>query len=317
MKVLQLSTPGDGVRISVGGAAVENRYITNSGQTYVVECTSEEILGADQNFSGITGNGTTQSHLICLTIGDPQYTTSGHPWFTESMKTALAGDPTSALDFQYVRAWVIKNVPATTQRVEDLTSPPPFPCYALARIDVPNGTGAITTAMIKDLRTVVNAREKSYQFNVPAADADALNPTVNYTYETWPDASSSSVYVPPWATKVYTTAFIQSFVQGQDALIDAPMRVALRTSGGTFVAAAAQSVYYSTTGFNQYGNDKLVNMAGPIAIPTAQRGTTCLFSTEAALADARLPADGGMRGKLATTTRTTVGITLRFVEEAV
>jgi hypothetical protein len=311
MKVLQLSTPGDGVRISSGGAVLENRYEADVNQAYVVEATSEEILGADDNFSSILGQGSAQSHLICVTIGDPNYSVAGHPWLTTTMQNDLEADPNLALDFQYVRAWVIKNVPAGTVRVEDLASPPLYPCYALARIDVPAGSGSITSGMIVDLREVVNPRTKTVQFNVPAADADALSVSTAYTYETWPDASSNSVYVPKWATKVYTQAFIQSFVQGTDANIDAPMRVAMRKSDNTFVAAAAQSVYYSATGFNQYGNDKLVNMMGPISIPAAQRGTTCKFSTEATVANT------SMNAKLATTTRTTVGITLRFVEEAV
>jgi hypothetical protein len=309
--VLPLAVPGDGVRISSGGAVLENRYELDVNQAYVAEATSEEILGADDNFTGIVGNGTTQSHLICVSIGDPQYTTAGHPWFTEAMKSAILADTETALDFQYVRPWVIKNVPSTTVRVEDLGAPPAYPIYALARIDVPAGSGSITSGMIVDLREVVNQRTKTVQINVPAADADQLSVGAAYTYETWPDTSNTSVYVPKWATKVYTTAFIQSFVQGTDANIDAPMRVAMRKSDNTFVAAAAQSVYYSATGFNQYGNDKAISMMGPISIPAAQRGTTCKFSTEATLANT------SMNNKLATTTRTTVGITLRFVEEAV
>lgn len=311
MKVLQLSTPGDGVRISSGGAVLENRYEMDVNQAYVVEATSEEILGSDDNFTGILGQGSTQSHLICVTVGDPQYSTSGHPWFTETMKNDLAASPEDALDFQYVRPWVIKNVPAGTVRVEDLTSPPTYPTYALARIDVPNGSGSITSGMIVDLRKVVNPRSETVQFNVATAAGDSLSVATAFTYETWPDASSTNVYIPPWATKVYTTAFIQSFVQGTDTDVDAPMRVALRKTDGTFVAAAQQSVYYSTAGFDQYGNDKAINMAGAISIPAAQRGTTCKFSTEATVANT------SMNAKLATTTRTTVGVTLRFVEEAV
>jgi hypothetical protein len=312
LKVLQLAVPGDGVRISAGGGAIENRYVSNSGQTYIVEATAEEILGADDNFSGIVGNGATQSHLICLTVGDPQYSTSGHPWFTEAMKTSLASDPEAAADFQYVRPWVIKNVPSTTQRVEDLSSPPTFPCYALARVDVPAGSGSITTAMIKDLRKVVNRREQMDQISVATPDADVLSVSAAYTYETWPDASSSSVYVPPWATAVYVTAFINGFKQASDATIDAPVRVAMRKSDNTFVTAIQQSVYYAESGaYLPKGTDKVVNMAGKMSIPAAQRGTTCKFSTEATLANT------SMNNTITTTTRTNVGITLRFVEEAV
>lgn len=305
MKVLQLSTPGDGVRISSGGAVLENRYEMDVNQAYVVEAISEEILAADDNFTGILGQGTTKSHLICVTVGDPNYSMSGHPWLNSGNAPA---DATEALDYQYVRAWVIKDVPNTTVRVEDLTSPPTFPCYALARIDVPNGSGSITSGMIHDLREVVNARAKTVQWSVPISTPDVLNVAADFTYEIWPDNSEASVYVPKWATKVYVNAFIYGFTQGSNTQADSPMRVALRTSAGTFVAATPQTVFYNNTS----GTNKQALIAGPIAIPLAQRGTTCKFSTEASYAD-----HTAMANLLATTTRTQVGITLRFAEEAV
>lgn len=312
LKVLQLAVPGDGVRISVGGAVLENRYTASSNQAYVVEATSEEILDSTDNFSGIIGNGAAQSHLICVTIGDPNYSASGHPWMTTAIQDDLIANPATALDFQYVRPWVIKNVPAGTTRIEDLGAPPTYPCYALARIDVPAGSGSITSAMIVDLRQVVNPRSLMAQINVPTADADVLSVATAYTYETWPDASSFSAYVPPWATKVYVQAWIYGFKQGSDGLIDAPMRAELRKSDGTFVAATAGTVFYDDATTGKAGWNKQVLIAGPISIPSAQRGTTCKFSTAATVANTAT-----MNTKLATTSRTSVSITLRFVEEAV
>jgi hypothetical protein len=307
MKVLQLSTPGDGVRISSGGAVLENRYEADVNQAYVVEATSEEILDSDENFVGILGQGTTQHHLVCVTIGDPQYSTSGHPWFTETMKNDLAASPEDALDFQYTRAWVIKNVPAGTERVEDLPSPPSFPCYALARLEVPNGTGSITSGMIKDVRQVVNRRTKTHQTHVGVSTPDVLSVPAAFTYETWPDNSVTSVYVPEWATKVYIQGYIYGFVQGSDLQVDSPMRVAMRTSADAFIAANQQTVYYT----DEADDNKMVMLAGPISIPLANRGTTCKFSTEASYSST------AMNERLGTTTRTSVSLTLRFVEEAV
>lgn len=307
LKVLPLSTPGDGVRISSGGGVLENRYEMDVNQAYVVEATSEEIVGAEENFVGILGQGTTQHHLVCVTVADPQYSTAGHPWFTETMKNDLAANPEDALDFQYTRAWVIKNVPAGTERVEDLPSPPTFPCYAVARIEVPNGSGSITSGMIKDLRSVVNPRTRVVQTHVAISTPDALSVPAAFTYETWPDNSDVSVYIPEWATKVYIQGYIYGFVQGSNIQADAPMRVALRTSGGTFVAANQQTVYYHDLA----GENQMVSLAGPIAIPVAQRGTTCRFSTEASYSNT------SQNLLLATTTRTSVSLTLRFVEEAV
>jgi len=308
MKVLPLSTPGDGVRISSGGAVLENRYELDVNQAYVVEAISEEILDADANFSGITGQGTTKSHLICVTVGDPNYSMSGHPWLNTGNAPA---DATEALDYQYVRAWVIKNVPSTTVRVEDLTSPPTFPCYALARIDVPNGSGSITSGMIVDLREVVNARSKTYQNNVGVSTPDTLSVGTAFVYETWPDNSEFSVYVPKWATKVYCTGYINGFTQGSDLDVDSPMRIEMRTSGGVFVAACQQSVYHTEAAYLPKGTDKVVLLSGPISGPLANRGTTCKFSTAASLSST------AQNNRLGTTTRTSTGITLRFVEEAV
>lgn len=311
LKVLQLAVPGDGVRISSGGAVLENRYEADVNQSYVAEALAEVILDSTDNFSSILGQGVTRSHLICVTIGDPNYSVAGHPWLTTAMQDALEADPATALDFQYVRPWVIKNVPAGVARVEDLPSPPTFPCYALARLDVPNGSGSITSGMIVDLRNVVNARQKTVQTNTAISVPDTLSVATAFTYYTWPNNSDTSIYIPKWATKVYATGFINGFVQGSDLDVDAPVRIALRKADNTFVAATQQSVYHTEAAFLPKGTDKVVLLAGPISIPVAQRGTTCRFSTEASLAST------SQNARIATTTRTSVSMTLRFVEEAV
>jgi hypothetical protein len=311
MKVVQLASPGNGVRILAGGAAIDNRYVANSGQEYVVENVDELIVNSGNAVNWpATNPGVARSHLLCASIGDPLYSTAGHPWLTDANKPAT---PAAALDFQYVRPMVIPNVPAGTRYVEDLTSPPAYPVYALARLDLPSNWTSIADAQIVDLRQVVNPRSKIVQYNIPVSDGDLLSVGTNYLYETWPDAADFSTYVPKWATKVYTTGFIQSFIQGTDTVeIDAAMRIAMRKADNTFVAAAQQSLYYSIPPFLQYGYDKHVSLAGPISIPAAQRGTTCRFTTEATVANKTT-----MNGKLTTSTRTTVAITLRFVEEAV
>lgn len=308
LKVLPLSTPGNGVRFVSGGAVLENRYEATVNQSYVVEAISEEILDSGDNFTGITGQGTAQSHLICVTIGDPNYSTSGHPWLTDLNKPAT---PEAALDYQYVRPWVIKNVPAGTVRIEDLPAPPTFPCYALARIDVPSSTSSITSGMIIDLRTVVNARSMTAQNNVTVSTPDTLSVATAFVYETWPDNSEFSVYVPPWATKVYTTGYIQGFVQGSDLDVDAPMRIEMRTAAGAFVGACGQSVYHTEAAYLPKGTDKNILLSGPISIPSANRGTIMKFSTAASLSST------AQNNRLGTTTRSSTGITLRFVEEAV
>jgi hypothetical protein len=310
LKVLPLSTPGNGVRIVSGGAVLENRYEADVNQAYVVEATSEEILDAADNFTGITSQGSTQSHLICVTVGDPNYSTAGHAWLTDGNKPVTAE---AKLDYQYVRPWVIKNVPAGTVRVEDLPAPPTFPCYAVARIDVPASTTAITSGMIIDLREVVNRRQKEEQWNVAIAVADPLNVSGNYVYEIWPDNSMKNIYVPKWATRAYITAWIYSFSKNSNILTDAAMRVAMY-DGGSRVAYAQQSVFYDPTiaGGGRGPGRYEVLMGAPMEIPSSARGTTRTFCTEATYANA-----AAMALSLTTDSRTSVMISLRFSEEAV
>jgi hypothetical protein len=310
MKVLPLSTPGDGVRISVGGAVLENRYTATSGQSYVVEATAEEILGASQNFSGIIGQGTTKHHLICVSIGDPNYSVAGHPWMTTAMQDDLEASPETALDFQYVRAWVIKDVPLGTARVEDLISPPGYPVYALARLEVPNGSGSITSGMIKDLRQVVNPRSQNVQWNVAIASDDLLTVPVDLQYETWPDNSVKDIYIPPWATRVYVTAWIHNFFKGANILTDARMRVAAFNGATRKFNGAAVKFYNPAPG---QANTRWTTLIGdPMDIPSADRGTTRTFLTEATLVD-----HTAMNNNIKCDIGTSVMVSLRFVEEAV
>lgn len=309
LKVLPLSTPGDGVRISVGGGVLENRYDLNSGQSYVVECTSEEIVGADENFTGILGQGSTKHHLICVSIGDPNYSTSGHPWLTDLNKPVTDEDK---LDFQYVRAWVIKDVPLGTERVEDLPSPPTYPVYAIARIEVPSGSGSITSGMIKDVRQVVNARQKSVQWNVPVASDDLLSVPVDMQYETWPDNSVKDVYIPKWATKVYVTAWIHQFLKAANILNDSRFRVAAFSGGTRKLNGATVTFYNPANGAGLTNTRHTILMGSPIDIPASERGTTRTFLTEATLVD-----HTAMNNNLKADIGTSVMVSLRFVEEAV
>lgn len=309
MKVLPLAVPGDGVRISVGGAVLENRYISNSGQSYVVEATTEEILDSSDNFSSILAQGSTKHHLICVSIGDGNYSTSGHPWLTDGNKPVTDPDK---LDYQYVRAWVIKDVPLGTERVEDLPVPPTYPVYALARIEVPNGSSSITSGMIKDLRTVVNARQKNVQWNVAIASDDLLTVPVDMQYETWPDNSVKDVYIPKWATKVYVTAWIHQFLKGANILNDSRFRVSA-FSGATRKITGTTVTFYSIVNNVGLTNTRhTILMGAPMDIPSAERGTTRTFLTEATLVD-----HTAMANNLKCDTGTSVMVSLRFVEEAV
>lgn len=298
LKVLPLSTPGNGVRIGVGGGVIENRYISNSGQAYVVESTAETILTSADNFTGITSQGSTKHHLICVTVGDPNYSTAGHAWLTDVNKPA---NPTAALDYQYVRPWVIQNVPLGTSRVEDLPSPPAYPTYAVARIEVPASTTAITSGMIVDLREVVNPRQKLYQWNGIGSDTDALDVAFN-TYEYFPNNSDRPIYIPAWATACYVEAWIQGLKDIGSDDTRAVFRLFCQTAN-------------FGTGGSKYLNSSIARMAvligDKISIPSNVRGTTQNWQIQGS------PQDAASQGDLTTDVWTNYHVSLRFVEEAV
>jgi hypothetical protein len=301
LKVLPLAAPGAGVRISAGGAVLENRYVSNSGQSYVVENISEEIVDASSTGGfPATNPGVARSHLVCVTIGDPQYTTAGHAWLTDVNKPATAED---ALDFQYVRAFVIQNVPAGVARVEDLPSPPPFPCYAIARLVLASNWTTITGgAQIVDLREVVNPREKLYEQHVATSSNDILTVVTLNEYEYWPDQSDIEVYIPAWATAVYCNGFIEGFQQPATANVKAAMRI--------FCQTAALGTTASKYADGQSGR-KSINLGGKFSIPVGIRGTSQHFQIQATAQDTE------SQGKLTTDAWTTARVELRFVEEAV
>lgn len=160
--------------------------------------------------------------------------------------------------------------------------------------------------MIKDVRQVVNPRQRPEQWNVAMSGADVLNVSGNYVYETWPDESAKSIYIPKWATKCYVNAWIYGFIQGSAIQAVAPMRVAVR-DGGTTVAATQTVIHYG----NAAGRYNML-IGNPIDIPSSIRGTTKTFETQASYSDSVAQAN-----LLATDVRTAVMISLRFVEEAV
>lgn len=300
LKVKQLSSVGNGVRIMAGGGVLENRYVSNSGQTYVVENVDELIVNASNAVNWpATNPGVARSHLVCVSIGDPQYSTAGHGWMTDANKPA---NPTAALDYQYVRPFIIPNVPAGTTRVEDLASPPPFPCYALARLDLPSSWTTIADAQIIDLRKVVNARQETVQWNVQIAVDDLLNPTGNFVYEAWPDNSAKVVYVPEWATKVYINAWVFGALKSGTGTLNANFRVAI--TGGS--AAAFTNLFRSSA--DRYN----ILMGAPMTLADAERGVNKTFAIWGTVADITT-----MNNVLKTDVHSSCMVELRFTEEAV
>lgn len=291
LKVVPLDTPGNGIKVFSGGAVVLNRYMGETpDQSYMVYNPTGDILGpADMPSSNVAA----RSHLVCVTIGDPEYTAVGHPWF-------LGTDPPVGTEnsFQYVRTFVIQNVPSNTTSFDQLNLN--YPAYALARIDVPGSTTTITSGMIVDLREMASPRSKDVQWSVAASTADVLTVASVGAFEYWPDNSQSMVAIPKWASYCYVDGWINGLVDSATDNTKAEMRV----------GSAAVNVYTPSSKYSQSISGRYnVIMGGRLAIPLAYRGTSQNFQISATVQDA------ASQGDLTTDAWTGCGVHLRFVEE--
>lgn len=202
LKVSTLSTPGNGVRVAGGGALVMNRYQSSISEAYVV---SNSGIHTVPSGSMPASNPSTAYYLVCVVVGDPEFSSVGHPFMPSSIP------PEDAPDFEYVRI-VIVPCTSTTTRFEQLGLA--YPAYALARLEIPPSTTTITSGMIVDVRDLAQARESR---KVLAASPTANQQLLSGTFtDTW-ISYKPSVAIPAWATRATVTATIaQTF--GIDAV---------------------------------------------------------------------------------------------------
>ena len=260
LKVRPLDVPGVGLQVDPGAAILLNRYQTAPNQSYAV--TNQGIQTVDA-VDMPPANAAAQSHLVCVTIGDPEFSQAGHPWMTSDP----IADPEN---FQYVRIFIVPNVPSGTTSFKQLGSF--YPALALARIDVPANTSTITSAMIVDLRKV--ARPRRLDVNL-TANATASQ---NVTYAGgWQGLSgfSWSVDVPEWATKANVRGSLISLVHENEGY--GQFRIAIVGSGAAYPSLLRSGDHTSTTWHDFIDQD----LGGYIDIPSALRGTTVTFRVEA------------------------------------
>jgi hypothetical protein len=293
LKVIPLSSPGNGVRVSVGGATVLNRYTTPLNQAYTIANPTIETIDSTR-MPAVAG--VSRSHLVVAVVGDPQYSATGHPYM-------LSTDPPAGQEntFQYVRSHVIPNVPAGTKTFAELGLS--YPAIELARLDIGAGSTTYDTAQIIDLRNVARPRSKDFQWHIIAAENDVLNVT-NLTYEVWPDASVQSVDIPEWATYAYVDGWINGFIDGNDTRTQARMRI-----GSVFNGIYAIATSYTSYDVSALGR-KNVLMGSKVYIPAVLRGETVNWEISATTLDAI------SNSGLATDGKTNAMCRLRFVEEA-
>jgi hypothetical protein len=249
-KVTQLATPGAGVAIGAGAVLVRNRSGSVRNQTYAANGRVESRLD-------IAPTGASpRSDLIVVRIKDPQYS----PW------GGLSG-----ADTQYVEPFVIQNVPNTTYLATQLNLG--YSAVALARVDIPANTSVITTAMIKDVRSVaIPLRQRHVLVVYPGATTDS--PGVAGALAQFTNLNNP-IFCPPWATELKLIVTI-----AQAAYITGPFTGALRAEYGytinssTFLATEESGVDSVNTSGTAYPYRSTIVVAGELKIPANYRGLT-------------------------------------------
>lgn len=244
LRVTALAVPGQGLRISSGGATILNGYLSDPDEAYVVSNPAEHVVLAASMPPSTPG---TSYYLVCIVVGDPEFDQTGHPFMPG---TAL--DPVDALDFEYVRI-VVLPCGASDDSFEDLGVA--YAGYALARLEVPGSTTTITNAMITDLRDLSKPRQYTELLTGrPSATEQRLDTTTSpggAWYE-WVDFRPY-VDIPKWATRMRILTHMNSIgSMGENPL--AEVRTVVEASAGpaqTFDVDGASSRSSLMTSFDQ------------------------------------------------------------------
>lgn len=299
LRVSQLEVAGQGLQVAHGGAVVLNRYQDPDSidQAYVVSNVNSATLDSSQMPAAA---GAQRYHLVCVTVGDPEFSQVGHPW----MPSLVPGGEEQT--FQYVRFHVIQNVPGsvrTEQGLRDYMDTLTYPALPLAVLDVPANTTAITDAMITDVRYMANPRSLERVEHLAAGGTNGLQGVngVAGTWEDWPASANFDLYVPKWAVRAKLDGFVEGLEHrkaGQGAI-----RFDIEGVGST-----------SWTQINEPapgGSDRRgYNLGGDIFIPAAARGTTVRVRMRG------MASNDTSQGFLYTTPATSVLFRVRLDEEA-
>ena len=188
LKVSALGTPGGSVRIASGSCIIPNRFPGVSDQSYVGRVESEFNVAVSP-----TGSGGGRTDLVVARVYDPQY---------------VGSPPADPLNYEYIRPFVIEGVPATADAAW-LKANTNYPAIALARLNIPSGTAAITSAMITSVREVALPRSESVLRTLSLVTGQESRLTVGGYHpnggQTWPDAAETEwgpIWIPEWAQRV-------------------------------------------------------------------------------------------------------------------
>lgn len=262
LRVHQLATAGGQVIIGKGGAVIKNRSTGGDAQSYVARNDGDVTVNIAAN-----AGSSARSDMVIVRIVDPQYS----PW-------PSVPDPTTAT---YVEPFVVQNVPSTAKKVMDLNSGAGlgYSAIALARIDIPAGTSAITDAMITPLRKMASPRRQR-NLNAKNLTTSLTNNNTGAEGEAWPAETTWTVEIPEWATRARVVAtWAQVWIPAGNAQGYLWARIG---SPKPAIGIETARVNYNTPGSTQ-GARSTFQAADDLAVPANLRGTVQPLQLRAAL----------------------------------
>ena len=261
-EVRERDVPGASVQVFPGTVAILNRAADVFDEMYVGRLPSVDTV----DVAATDGSGG-RSDLIIARVENPHITTE--PW-------AAPSDPKVG---PYIFTRVISDVPATTRTAAELGLG--YSAIALARIDLPASTTAVTQDMITDLRTL-SQRQQSRLFNVVAPTG--TQDLTSGSFVNWPSEANLYADVPSWATHARVKGTLSGILFGDSGnnggsgwMVYGDLRVKL-SSGDT--ARYSQVTAYKVA--SEGGRQRTTLMCGAptIPIPPAVRGTQTTIRIE-------------------------------------
>lgn len=284
LEVRPLSTPGGGVRIAKGAAAIKNRGVGFDYDSYAARWPSEDSVAI-----GATGSGSKRSDMVIARIENPFQ--AGEPWAQPSSADLAAG---TAI---FRRIAVISNVPEGAKTLAE-AGQSGYSAIPLARIDLPASTSTVLATHIVDLRRLVVA-QRADAFNVFApTGTQVLTSTTNTN---WPTGANFTVDVPDWCTHVQMRAILGGIAFGSAGQTQNAVG-SLRLSLGS---ASGEGTQYNVSAT---GVDRTTLLAGAamLSVPSGLRGTTQVVKIEG-------KKDSGSTS-LTSDASSTISVEVRFVQ---
>ncbi|MER7759478.1 hypothetical protein [Streptomyces sp. NPDC097619] len=250
LQVKSLSAPAARIQVRHGACAILDRSDGSSYQAYAAR-----TINNDEVAVAATGPAA-RSDLVIARIENPY--TYGETW----------PNPQNPAVGPYVHTRILSGVPKTTTSVRQIR--PQDSAITLARIDIPPNTNAITQAMIRDLRQMVNPRQDRRLYTTSPLGDQTWPGNSKGTWVAWPPMARWTIEVPPWAVR----ARIRMDILGTQVI-----------GGGVWGACAwklgssvqGQSVQIDTA---RSDGSQRINMmsADTVRIPPAMRGTVQTLS---------------------------------------